>query len=164
MRDGRTDRQTEGRSDTNKHVIMRWKGTVWCFVMIIDARSQGISKHSTVQWHYNAVNFLQNHRKRHPIAHPLGWDMGCLLWIKTYIHILPLSLQWCVQYHVILDHVIMALDCIDLKYSRSREKLVINLFLMDKIINNLLYIFADKYENKSYALVVAMNSQGDHQK
>ena len=45
---------------------------------------------------HNAVHFLQNHHKRHPIARPLGRVMGCLLWDHTYIHILPQSPQWCV--------------------------------------------------------------------
>ena len=38
--------------------------------------------------------------------------MRCLLWVQPLIDILPHFLQWCVQYHVILDHVITALDCI----------------------------------------------------
>ena len=39
----------------------------------------------TVWCHYNAVNFLTNTHKRHPIARP----MGCLLWIQHLIDILP---------------------------------------------------------------------------
>ena len=35
----------------------------------------------TVRCRYNAVNFLTNIHKRHPIAHPLGRGMGFLLWI-----------------------------------------------------------------------------------
>ena len=42
----------------------------------------------TVQCHYNAVDFLQNYHKRHPIARPLGRDMGCLLWV-TNLHSYP---------------------------------------------------------------------------
>ena len=54
----------------------------------------------TVQCPYNAVDFLQNHHKRLPIARLLRRAMGCLLWVKTYIHILPQSPQlWWVQYH-----------------------------------------------------------------
>ena len=48
----------------------------------------------------------------HPIARPWGRVMGCLLWVQTYIDILLLSPQWCIQYHVILGRVITALDCI----------------------------------------------------
>ena len=35
-----------------------------------------ISKLSTVQCHYNAVNFLTNIHQRHPIARPSGRGMG----------------------------------------------------------------------------------------
>ena len=31
---------------------------------------------------YSVVDFLQNADKRRPIAHPWGWDMGCLLWVQ----------------------------------------------------------------------------------
>ena len=44
---------------------------------------------STVWCCYNAVNFLTNIHKRHPIAHLLGRGMGCLLWIQHLIDILP---------------------------------------------------------------------------
>ena len=43
---------------------------------------------NTVRCRYNAVNFLTNIHKRHPIARPLGRGMGCLLWIQRLIHIL----------------------------------------------------------------------------
>ena len=29
---------------------------------------------------------------RHPIAHPYGWAMGCLLWVQIMIYVLPLQL------------------------------------------------------------------------
>ena len=38
---------------------------------------------NTVQCRYNVVNFLHNPHKIHPIAHPQGRDMVCLLWINT---------------------------------------------------------------------------------
>ena len=57
---------------------------------------------------YKTVNFLQNPRKKHPIARPNRWVMGCLLVIQIRIYILQ---QWCFQYHVILDHVLTAPDC-----------------------------------------------------
>ena len=44
---------------------------------------------NTVWCRYNAVNFLTNIHQRHPIARPLGWGMGCLLWIQHLIDILP---------------------------------------------------------------------------
>ena len=36
---------------------------------------------------YNAVAFLQNNHKRHPIACPLGRCMWCLLWFWYVIHL-----------------------------------------------------------------------------
>ena len=45
----------------------------------------------TVRCRYNAVNFLTNIHKRHPIARPLGRGMGCLLWIQ---HLLDILLQF----------------------------------------------------------------------
>ena len=65
---------------------------------------------NTVRCRYNAVNFLQIPHRRNPIASPSGRGMGYLLWVQPLIYILPHFLQWCVQYHVILDRVIMALD------------------------------------------------------
>ena len=63
-------------------------------------------------YRYNAVNFLQNIHEKRPIAHPSGRGMGCILWIQPLIDILPQFLQWCVQYFLMLDCVITALDCI----------------------------------------------------
>ena len=62
--------------------------------------------------HYNVVSFLKNPHKRHPIAHPLGRDMGCFFWIQTLIYIMSQWVQWCMQYHLILDRIITAPDCI----------------------------------------------------
>ena len=87
---------------------------------------------------YNAVNFLPNPHKIHLIARPLervsniGFitvhglneghiapcplerGMGCILWVQNMVYTRTLHqlLQWCMQYHVILDCVITALDCI----------------------------------------------------
>ena len=61
-------------------------------------------------YRYDAVNFLQNIKERHPIARPSGQGMGCFLWIQPVIDKLPQLLQWCMQYHGILDHT---LDCIE---------------------------------------------------
>ena len=60
-----------------------------------------------VRYRYNAVSFIQNHHKWHPIARPLGRGMGCLLCSQFIIDIQPQSMQC----HVILDRVIMAFDC-----------------------------------------------------
>ena len=71
---------------------------------------------NTVRCHYNTVNFLQTFHKRHPRACPLRWDIGSLLCVQIQIYILPQSLQWCVQYNVILDCVITAPNCLSVKY------------------------------------------------
>ena len=65
----------------------------------------------TVLCHYNAINFFLNFHKIHPIAGPLGWAMGCILWVKTIFYTMPQSQQWCMPYHVIADLVITALNC-----------------------------------------------------
>ena len=69
---------------------------------------------------YNAVNFLTNIRKRHPIARPLGRGMGCLLWIQHLIDTLSQFLQLFMQYLTILDRVITALHCIYIYIERER--------------------------------------------
>ena len=51
---------------------------------------------NTVRCRYNVVDFLQNHHKGHPVSRPHGRAMGCLLWVQTYIHILPQLPQWCI--------------------------------------------------------------------
>ena len=66
---------------------------------------------NTVRCRYNAVNFLKNINKRHPIARPLGRGMGCLLWIQDLIDILPQFLQLLMQYLTKLHRVITALYC-----------------------------------------------------
>ena len=68
----------------------------------------------TVWCRCNAVNFLKNIHKRHPIARLLGRGMGCPLWIQHLIDILPEFLQSFMQYRTILDRVITTLD-----YSRN---------------------------------------------
>ena len=61
----------------------------------------------TVQCHYNKVNFLQNPHNGHLIACLWGWDMGCLLWFKSPICVLP-SVQCCLEYHFELNCVTAA--------------------------------------------------------
>ena len=66
----------------------------------------------TVLCRYKVVKFssksLQNTSQRSPIRQ----DMGCILWVLTLIYTLSQSLQWCIPYHVILDHVITVPVCI----------------------------------------------------
>ena len=66
---------------------------------------------TTVRCRYNRVNFIKNIHERHPIAHPVGQGMECLLWIQPLLDILP-QFRQCVQYLVLLDRVITALDCV----------------------------------------------------
>ena len=42
--------------------------------------------HNTVRCRYNALNFLQNSDKIHPIARPLGRGVGFILWFQTAIY------------------------------------------------------------------------------
>ena len=65
-----------------------------------------------MRYRYNAVNFPPNPPKIHPIAPSLGRDMESILWVQTVIYTLCQSTQGCMQYHVILDRVITALDCL----------------------------------------------------
>ena len=70
-----------------------------------------IERHNTVRCGFNAVNFITNIHKRHPMARPLGRGMGCLLWIQHLIDIMSQFLQLLVQNFTILDRVITAPDC-----------------------------------------------------
>ena len=85
---------------------------------------------TTVRYRYNAVNFLSNPNKRHPIARPWGRVMGCLLWFWSLIYVLLLSSQCRWKYCDKLDRVITALDCTRIIsasrfqiYSSERKKL-----------------------------------------
>ena len=69
------------------------------------------------EWHikqYNTVMtwsvFCKTFTKYIPYLAQWGQNMGCILWVQTLIYTLPQSLQWCILYHVIFDHVITALD------------------------------------------------------
>ena len=62
---------------------------------------------SSVRYHYNGVNFLENTHKRHPLTRPLG-----LLWVKILIQLMPQLLKCCMKHRVISDRVITELDYI----------------------------------------------------
>ena len=53
-----------------------------------------------VQCHYSTIDILQNTCKRHPIVHPCGWGLRCLLWVSNIIYV-RLScltcLSWCIS-------------------------------------------------------------------
>ena len=55
---------------------------------------------------YNAINFLQNIHKRHPIARPIGPGMGCLLWVQ------PLRLIFCPSSHSDVCNIMLYLTLI----------------------------------------------------
>ena len=59
----------------------------------------------TMQCRYNAVYFLQNPLKIHPIVRPLGRGLGCILWVQTVIYFRHQSLQRCMLYHPIFYRV-----------------------------------------------------------
>ena len=80
-------------------------------VKVTERSSRKFRQTNTAWCRYNAVGFLKNSHIRHSIACPLGRDMGCPLWIQSRIHIQSHSVQLCMWY-LILDHVIMAPDCI----------------------------------------------------
>ena len=64
---------------------------------------------STVLCRYNASIFFLNPCNRHPIARPLGRGMGFLLWIQHWYS--AEFLQSFMQYLIVLDRVVIALDC-----------------------------------------------------
>ena len=69
-----------------------------------------MSEYKAVQWgaviSYNVVSFLKIPYNRHPIARPWGRDMGCVLLIQISIYVMPQKLEYCMQYHVVLAHII----------------------------------------------------------
>ena len=66
---------------------------VFCGFKLICILSQSLKwcnqYHITVRCRYNAVNFLTNIHKIHPMARPLGRGMGCILSIQHLVDILP---------------------------------------------------------------------------
>ena len=99
-----------------RHQLLR---LVWeLLIKNIIEISQGPMSYSSWMGHHYTVrccydgNFLANIHKKHLIARPLGRVKGCLLRIQHLFDILPQFLQLFMQYLTILDHVIMALDCI----------------------------------------------------
>ena len=53
----------------------------------------------------NTVDLLSDNHNRHPIAHPKGWAMGCLLWvIWSMIYALLLRLVHCISYCIVTVH------------------------------------------------------------
>ena len=104
-------------SETMQHLCHAFRGL---FVVCSESGLHSYGRHYTVWCGYNAVNFLKNINKIHPIARPLERGMGCLLSIGHLIDILPQFLQSLVQCLTILDRVITTLDCTMIYTSRKR--------------------------------------------
>ena len=112
-------------NDGSSHWIIRF--TVFYSCLVLDKVTHETSEGTTVRCHYNAVNFLTNIQKRHPISRPLGRSMGVFcgsnIWLIFYLSmgvfcgsniwlIFYLSfLQLFMQYLIILNRVITVLDC-----------------------------------------------------
>ena len=79
------------------------------------------------------VDFLENFHKIHPISRPLGWGMGCILCVNILIHIPSHSLQWCMQYYLILYGVIIAPQCI-YEWSQQNIAHVTTVMLFCKVL------------------------------
>ena len=58
------------------------------------------------------INSLKKSSQKTPYSSPNKESYGCILWIQPLFYILPQSLQWCMQYHVILDRITMSPFCI----------------------------------------------------
>ena len=67
--------------------------------------------------------------QRHLIARPRGRGMGCILWVKLLMCILPQLPKWCMQYHVIFDSVITSLKYII--FVKSKLWFTSNCFRLD---------------------------------
>ena len=70
--------------------------SLWCHCDVdmerhlqVNATTTSSHRASTVRCCYNMVNLLPYPHKIHPIAHPLGWAMGCILWIQSMIYTVP---------------------------------------------------------------------------
>ena len=94
---------------------IRYVDTVVMYGTIFGSR---YNNHNTVWCHYNVVNFLQSPQNVHPIPHPWGWGMGCLL---------SASSDWC---SASVTAGIYALSCyIGLRYYGNRLYIYFLFFL-----------------------------------
>ena len=68
---------------------------------------------TTAQCHYKTVNFLQIPHNGHPIAHREGeiWGVCCEYKIWFMFNLSNIH-KYCLQHYVVLDLILMALDCI----------------------------------------------------
>ena len=101
-------RCSSSRSHTAFDRKVNWLGTIlFCNLWVMNI---GAIPQSKVRCRYKAVDFLQNIQETHATtraSYGVSFvDMECHL-----IDMPPQFLQWCVQYQVMLDCVITALDC-----------------------------------------------------
>ena len=77
---------------TSSHLqIFNRKRQQGCIVLRIIETLMQNDLLNTVRCCYSVVNFLHNIHERHPIAHPSGWGMGCLLWVQPLIDVWRMS-------------------------------------------------------------------------
>ena len=72
---------------------------------------------------YNGVNFRLNPSNRHPVLARQG-GRGRGLLVQPMTNFITQSLQYFVQYHVILDRVVAAPDCTSVPSILSPELLL----------------------------------------
>ena len=86
------DQRTTHASGRHHQSAVPTVGRVW------DVGGEGLWGY-TVWWRFNMDDLLQNHHKRHPIARPLGQDMGCLLWSTLHLYSFPVTaVMWMISY------------------------------------------------------------------
>ena len=61
---------------------------------------------------------------------PIRMRYGVYLRVQTLVNTLPQSLQWCMQYHVILDCIVMASDSMYIAISIITWRVCWNVFLL----------------------------------
>ena len=53
---------------------------------------------NTIETLYNTVNLCRSTHKRHSVARPKGWGMGCLLWVQRATYCVDLSKLSSIKY------------------------------------------------------------------
>ena len=97
-------------------VLIQMQLVVFCEPIMTKLTDMDICITWSVSWARYSVVLLWHGQFSHKYAQktdrPLGRGMGCLLWVWNLTDILPQFPQLFMQYFTILDHVIMAIDCI----------------------------------------------------
>ena len=90
-----------------------------------------------VQCHCNVVNFFPNSHKIHPIAHPLGWSVGCILKVQTLICTMP---QYAVMYLI---------SCYTGQHCNGAQR-----YLIGKLCHITIYNTADSWYQRNIMICV----------